>query len=67
MLSDCDVPVAPPNGQVILSDTKLSLNYHCDSGYTISGSSGRVCSSDGTGWTGSQPSCGMISLLLLIV
>ncbi|XP_045206696.2 CUB and sushi domain-containing protein 1-like [Mercenaria mercenaria] len=35
----------------------MTVYYTCDSGYTLSGQDSRLCSIDGTGWAGFQPSC----------
>ena len=33
--------------------------YSCASGYSLNGSASRSCASDGSGWYGTDPFCGM--------
>jgi len=59
----CPVLTDPDNGMV---DCSLGPDgiptegdtcaYTCDDGFIVSGSSDRICQSDGT-WTGSEPTC----------
>ena len=51
---------SPPGGAVTFSSSSLSsgtiATYSCDSGYSLVGSSSRICLSSGS-WNGSQPYC----------
>ena len=50
--------MAVDNGIVCYNDTRVrsKATYHCDAGYTLSGSQERVCQCDGI-WTGDIPMC----------
>ena len=54
----CDAPTVPANGSLFLLDENKTATYSCDSGFTLNGSAQRICQSDGTGWSGSDPKCG---------
>ena len=56
-LAGCDPPNRPVNGNISLSSNALTVTYSCDLGYTLSGTSERLCQDDGTGWSDIQPSC----------
>ncbi|XP_053400538.1 CUB and sushi domain-containing protein 3-like [Mercenaria mercenaria] len=55
----CVLPTVPTNGAMTLSDDNLTLTLACDVGYILSVSAVRTCSTDGTGWSGVQPTCGI--------
>ena len=56
----CEPPVQLDFGQYVLSDNGITVKYSCFSGYTLSGASERRCGANSTGWSGSDPVCGMI-------
>lgn len=68
--ANCGTPVtcstgvsAPTNGTVSATSATYgnSVNYQCDSGYTLtSGSASRTCQADGT-FSGNQPTCGPVT------
>ena len=51
----CSCPSAPAFGYVTRCSTS-SVTYNCRTGYTLSGSSSRVCLSTGR-WNGTAPQC----------
>ena len=55
--------VQPANGSVVLDQTTLGsvANFSCDAGFALIGDATRTCQL--TGWSGSNPSCGMWCLL----
>ncbi|KAL4230224.1 Sushi [Mactra antiquata] len=53
----CDEPTRPANGNITLSSDGMAVYYQCNNGYTLSGHITRICSDNGTGWLGSQPTC----------
>jgi len=55
---DCGIPDAPVNGNVSLSSTTVghTVNYTCEQGYKLLGTSSRTCQDNGQ-WSGTQPSC----------
>ncbi|XP_047434677.1 beta-2-glycoprotein 1-like [Mugil cephalus] len=54
----CPYPDMPPNGQLYYDDTiyQSTINYTCDEGYILTGSSMAVCQADGT-WSTPAPEC----------
>ena len=50
----------PVNGQNVLSGDGFTVKYSCENGYTLSGVNERQCGANGTGWSGSDPNCGMM-------
>lgn len=58
MVLVCDTPSTISNGMTTMSSDEQVVDYTCDLGFTLSGDSRRLCSTQGNGWTGSQPSCG---------
>ena len=64
---DCGDLSAPSNGHISITATTFGsvATYSCDLGYTLDGSTSRICQSNGQ-WSGSQPSCsGEWSLLII--
>ena len=55
---DCGDPGTPTNGQRTLSSTTYNsvVTYTCDVGYTLQGTSNRICQSNGQ-WSESVPQC----------
>ncbi|WAQ97855.1 SVEP1-like protein [Mya arenaria] len=53
----CDPPKAIINGGYVLMHGEMAVNYTCDSGYELVGGGFRLCSTDGTGWNGTDPRC----------
>ncbi|KAH3840535.1 hypothetical protein DPMN_113985, partial [Dreissena polymorpha] len=53
----CDPPAEIANGSYVMSSNGGHVTYSCDQGYTMAGSQSRICASDGTGWSDSEPSC----------
>ena len=59
----------PTNGQVMTPSGTTFNNmatYSCNGGYTLSGSSTRVCGSNGL-WTPDAPTCLCMSALSLLI
>ena len=54
----CQSPITPDHGNVNADGSTAS--YTCDLGYTISGVTSRTCSSAGTGWSETDPTCSII-------
>ena len=63
-VSECSFPSTPNNGEVAVSDAAgVSVaTYKCLNGFTLSGPSSRQCHTEGAGWQGSDPTCGMSDL-----
>ena len=55
--SVCDMPESPLHGNTTMSADEQIIQYSCDTGYTLVGDVVRECQTDGTGWSGSDPSC----------
>ena len=55
---DCELPGDPKHGKAHVSGTTQGsqVNYTCDRGYRINGTSSRTCGPDGT-WGGREPTC----------
>lgn len=58
-ITACDTPSIPENAQLSFSADNSVIEYHCNAGYTLKGDAFRQCSTNGLGWLGSEPSCGM--------
>ena len=57
-ISVCEPPPVPDNGNFVLSNYNQTVTFTCNLGYILSGSSVRICNTDGSRWSGIQPSCG---------
>ena len=55
---NCSTPKQPNHGTVSYNDTgyNMVVVYKCDEGYSLIGSSTRVCQSNGN-WSGEEPVC----------
>ena len=53
----CEPPLFPVNGNVSVSTDGLTASYECDTGYILAGNTERSCLDDGSGWSGTEPSC----------
>ena len=65
---DCGALTDPANGQVSHPDgTTLgqTATYSCNTGYNLVGNSTRTCQDTGD-WSGSEPTCQRMLLLLII-
>ena len=51
----CPVLTAPDNGMIDCS-SQDECSFSCNNGFTISGSTVRMCQDDDT-WSGTQPTC----------
>ena len=47
---------------VQLLDNNAKASYTCDLGLSLKGDSERLCSTDGSGWTSADPTCGTKTL-----
>ncbi|XP_052791551.1 LOW QUALITY PROTEIN: uncharacterized protein LOC128225682 [Mya arenaria] len=56
-LCKCNPSGQISNGSAALSANGMSVTYTCDTGFTLNGAGIRSCNTDGTGWTGTEPSC----------
>ena len=65
LISVCNPPQAPVNGDLRIPDEYFTAVYTCQTGYTINGPSLRTCQSDGSGWSGDDPICGKVSRTLI--
>lgn len=54
----CDIPSPIDHGNLTILPNDTVVLYSCEVGYTLNGSSIRVCQSDGSGWDGKTPACG---------
>ncbi|WAQ98147.1 SVEP1-like protein [Mya arenaria] len=54
---ECNPSGQISNGSAVLSADGMSVTYTCDTGFTLNGAGIRSCNTDGTGWTGTEPSC----------
>ena len=54
----CDGPAAPTDGSVWVSPDGMTVKFNCDVGYTVSGTVDNTCTTNGTGWLHSSPTCG---------
>ena len=61
-ITECDYPEAIQYGNITLSDDGLSAIYDCEVGYSINGTTKRICLADGIGWSGYKPSCGIYDI-----
>ena len=57
--SECSTPDTPDNGDVIVNGNVAQ--YTCKVGYTLNGLRERFCLYDGSGWNGTEPTCGRYS------
>ncbi|XP_053399660.1 sushi, von Willebrand factor type A, EGF and pentraxin domain-containing protein 1-like isoform X1 [Mercenaria mercenaria] len=53
----CVAPTPPANGTITLENNNHVAVYTCDIYFSLMGDSERTCQSDGSGWTGSSPTC----------
>ncbi|XP_060586067.1 sushi, von Willebrand factor type A, EGF and pentraxin domain-containing protein 1-like [Ruditapes philippinarum] len=51
----CETPADPLNGLVTADGA--TATYTCNQGYSMNGASTRTCGDDGTGWSGTAPTC----------
>ncbi len=60
-VSQCPTLIPPLNGMVTTSSRAIgdTATYTCSTGYTLSGSSTRTCSSSGA-WSGTAPTCNTV-------
>lgn len=56
----CSTPTSPSYGTV--SADGASVQFTCDTGYTMNGESFGFCTDDGTGWNIETPTCGELCL-----
>ena len=58
---DCSTPKQPNHGTVSYDGTgyNMVVSYKCDEGYSLIGSSKRVCQSNGN-WSGEEPVCATV-------
>ena len=58
---DCGLPGDPPHGSVSLTSTTLGsvATYSCATGYTLAGTSKRICQADGA-WGATAPTCNIV-------
>ena len=54
-ISVCSSPAGVLNGNLNVSSS--TVIYSCDLGFSLNGSANRTCQEDGSGWTGTDPSC----------
>ncbi|XP_060573346.1 P-selectin-like [Ruditapes philippinarum] len=54
----CSPPTNPFNGSTTLADDGMAAMFSCNLGFTLDGSVTSSCSTDGSGWDSSTPSCG---------
>jgi len=61
LMPGCQVPDVPSSGGVYLPPeyNYTIAQYHCGTGYTMSGTSTLACI-DGTTWNGTKPQCNMV-------
>ncbi|WAQ97856.1 CSMD3-like protein [Mya arenaria] len=60
----CNAPSAPASGTVRSNGTVAT--YTCTQGYTINGPSTRNCQTDGSGWSGANPTCTLCQTLTTV-
>jgi len=53
------------DGEMTISAEGMMANFSCVEGYELVGSPVRFCFTDGTGWNGTQPRCGMQNAKLI--
>jgi len=62
--SDCKTPASPQNGLVSANGTLAA--YTCLVGHSLEGARTRTCADDGSGWSGTNPVCSKLFLVLTI-
>lgn len=60
----CIAPSSVPNGTLFIHSDGGNVDYQCDVGFSLHGDSMRSCTVDGSGWSGEQPFCGRIYVIL---
>ena len=65
--SDCNDPVIPVFGHMLLTDNQSEAIFSCQKGYILKGSRVLYCNSDGSGWSSISPTCGKSFVCFLIV
>ena len=59
----CKPPNTPANGHIKISEDGMTINYTCNTGYSLNGVGTRLCQTDGLGWNELDPTCRKSSLL----
>ena len=54
----CELPPIPSNGQIQVSEDRMSIEYVCEDSYTLKGNKELLCDEKGSGWNGEAPICG---------
>ena len=62
-ISECNKPIPPHNGTVLVSLDGIKASYSCNAGYILNGNNERFCQDDGKAWNGTDPTCGECHLL----
>ena len=65
--SVCNPPSDLDNGQVVVIDSGYRAEYTCDLGLSLDGVSERRCGADGSGWSDSDPVCGIVFRIIEIL
>lgn len=60
---DC-LPATIPDDGSILSDNGETVHYECNVNYSMNGNSIRECDTNGSGWNGQDPTCGMYKIMM---
>ena len=63
-ISVCSPPAMVLNGNLNVSSS--TVIYNCDLGFSLNGSVIRTCQEDGSGWNGTDPSCGRLIYLYFV-
>ena len=66
-ISDCNDPVIPVFGHMLLTHNQSEAIFSCQNGYTLKGSRVLYCNMDGSGWSSISPTCGKSLVFFLIV
>ena len=56
----CNPPSDLDNGQVVVVESGHKVEYTCDIGFSLDGASERQCGTNGSGWSDSDPVCGIL-------